>query len=517
LDAAQLAKLGSLLQAEAMFNCPVLLIEPPPNALQLAKLVQRIERARLPVPSPDAASAAIQLISSFSDMLVLSDRSGRRNYVNPAAERITGFSLEELMHTPVPELVHPEDLETLHLAQAQCLARPGEPVRYEFRHLRKDGGFVPLEAIASNMMAVPELNCLVVTLRDISQRDLAQTLIQASEQRYRIVAEQTGQMVYDWDVATGRIHWAGAIEHITGFLVEDYQDVDIQRWEDMIHPEDRELAMETLQRAEATEGRYTVEYRLQHRDGSYVTVEDNGIFLMHEPGRAYRMLGSMKDISERRRASQALQLALHEREVLLQEIHHRVKNNFQVIISLLSLQMRKLKDAAASQHLLDARSRIRSLALIHEKLYQLPNMADIDLSDYLTLIARELHAARQPDAEPIHLTLKLEPVHVQVEQAIPCGLLVNELLTNVYKHAFANQHCGERQVLLRVCAEAGEILLEVSDSGCGISERALDDTSQTLGLQLVRQLVRQLQGHYSLHGDGGTHWQIRFGLRVAAH
>lgn len=371
---------------------------------------------------------------------------------------------------------------------------------------------LPLAPFLVEQIMARDLGCLprLVQLIERRLRAEAHHFIEASEQRYRLVAEQTGQMVYDWDMQSGRIHWAGAIEQITGFHAVSYQDVDIERWEALIHPDDRPETMATLDKAVQAEGRFSMEYRHQRRDGSYVWVEDNGIFLLNEQGAAYRMLGSMKDVSERRRASLALEQALHEREILLQEIHHRVKNNFQVIISLLNLQLRKLKDLNAVSHLFEARNRIRSLALVHEKLYQQDNVAEIDLPDYLTLLAKELHSAGVLQAPGVRLELDLDPVHVEVEQAIPCGLLVNELLTNAFKYAFAPDWEGQGRVSLTVRAHAGTILLKIADNGQGIPADIDPESSQTLGLQLVRQLVRQLGGSCELSREQGTRWEIKF-------
>lgn len=519
-------------QLRPLTAAPALQIIALPLAFQpasLPKLIQQIERGlkQLQAPSEQAMSLAFEayheIMASFADILVLLDQHKRARYLSTAVERITGFEVSELLPKSPVEIVHPEDLQQVKAAILWSEAHPGEPVRYEYRHLCKQGGYVPLESVARNLTGVPGIDSYVIVCRDISQRAQSQELIHLSEQRYRIVAEQTGQMVYDWNVTTGQIHWAGAIERITGYDGAYYQQVDIQLWEAMIHPDDRPLVMQALQQAEASDGHFSIEYRHQHKDGSYVYVEDNGVFLMDDQGSPYRMLGSMKDVSERRKSSYAIQSALQEREILLQEIHHRVKNNFQVIISLLNLQIRKHQESSAVQLLSEARNRIRSLALVHEKLYQLEQIAEIDLADYLTLLGKELHASHHPDSARIQLELQLVTIPIQVEQAIHCGLLVNELLMNAYKYAFPDG--WPAQARIRLSAQlglAGQIILGVSDNGIGIPEPlrpALDTLkpaagSQTLGLQLVSQLTRQLQGKLQLNVEEGSHWQLELAPRA---
>lgn len=141
---------------------------------------------------------------------------------------------------------------------------------------------------------------------EIERHKRVESALSLSEQRYRITSEQTGQMVYDWDVATGKIHWAGAIEHLTGYAPEEYRKTDITAWEELIHPEDREYTVSLLDEAAKGSGKYCVEYRLKRKDGFYVVVEDTGVFLRRENGEPYRMLGTMNDVTERKLAERVI-------------------------------------------------------------------------------------------------------------------------------------------------------------------------------------------------------------------
>ncbi|MBI5267182.1 MAG: PAS domain S-box protein, partial [candidate division Zixibacteria bacterium] len=154
-------------------------------------------------------------------------------------------------------------------------------------------------------------------LAEIADRRRAESELKQIEQRYRIVAEQTDQVLYDWNVKTGTIHWAGAIEELTGNTLFEFADVDINRWEELIHPNDRADALEVLDAAAKGDGKYACEYRFQRRDGTYVYVEDVGRFLKDDHGLAYRMLGAVKDISERRRADETRRLDESRLETLL--------------------------------------------------------------------------------------------------------------------------------------------------------------------------------------------------------
>jgi len=527
VDASLIPDPGQLKALEWQWQCPILILlaEQPQAAAdmpaghlswpgELPRLCVQIELARQAWEKQLRTEPAFRsLIQHVADILVILNADFSPRYLSPSLEQITGFKPEELMQKGPFEIMHPEDIPQVGAAIERCQADPSKPVRFEYRHIHSEQGYVVLESVAQNFLHHPEIQGFVVVSRDITERTRIQELLQISEQRYRIVAEQTGQVLYDWDVTSGQISWVGSIEAMTGFSYEAYQAVDIQRWESMIHPEDRTYAMEALQEAEASDGRYSIEYRLQRQDLSYFYVEDNGVFLKNQAGIAYRMLGTMKDVSERRQANARLHSALQEREILLQEIHHRVKNNFQIMSSLLNLQARKLSEPEAQKQLLEARDRIRSMALVHDRLYRLANMADIDMADYLSALVKELH--RFSFASQVELRLALEPVRLDVEQAIPCGLLVNELLTNAFKYAFPSENNPlAAWIQVGLSQREHEICLMVHDSGIGLPESVDLEAHQTLGLQLIKSLAQQLQARFVLERSQGTRWEIVFEKRA---
>lgn len=209
---------------------------------------------------------------------------------------------------------------------------------------------------------------------------------------------------------------------------------------------------------------------------------------------------------ERRRAEQRLMDMLGEKEVLLREVYHRVKNNLQVILGLLSLQLETVENPLARQVLNDTKSRIGSMALVHQQLYQAQNLSQIDLGQYLQELAQQVHHAAT-SGRNVCVSFDVQPIFVAVDKAIPCGLIVNELLSNAFKYAFPQR---EGLVRLMLRSEAGGCMLTVLDDGVGLPESVNTRDPQTLGLQIVNILVKQLRGRLSLLPGPGAGFEIWF-------
>jgi two-component sensor histidine kinase len=214
---------------------------------------------------------------------------------------------------------------------------------------------------------------------------------------------------------------------------------------------------------------------------------------------------------ERERLLAQLQAALHEKEVLLREVHHRVKNNLQVISSLLSLQGDATTDPQVRAAFEDSQNRIRVMALIHESLYQSDNLVQIDAVDYLQRLSHQLFEAYGTHDNRLTLCFQLDPVRLQIHQAIPCGLILNELLCNALKHAFPDDQAGEVRITLLQEAD-GTCVLAVRDTGVGFPDGLDFRRTESLGLQLVCILTEQLGGSIALERGLGTSFTLTFPL-----
>ncbi|MFA6112069.1 MAG: histidine kinase dimerization/phosphoacceptor domain -containing protein, partial [Candidatus Latescibacterota bacterium] len=217
------------------------------------------------------------------------------------------------------------------------------------------------------------------------------------------------------------------------------------------------------------------------------------------------------EMAERRRAEEQLRASLHEKEVLLKEIHHRVKNNLQIVSSLLNLQAGTIEDARTVAKLMDSRSRIESMALVHEKLYQSDTLDRIVFGDYLRALAAHVHGSYGEVGQRVRLRVEASPLVVDVDVAVPCGLVLNELLTNCLKYAFPDGRQGEILVELQALDD-DRVRLRVSDDGVGLPAGLEIAQTHSLGMQLVGDLTTQLRGTLSLCREQGTAFEIVFPL-----
>lgn len=218
---------------------------------------------------------------------------------------------------------------------------------------------------------------------------------------------------------------------------------------------------------------------------------------------------SMRYAIENWRAKEYLNSSLLEKEVMLREIHHRVKNNLQVISSLLKLQRRKMHGEEARKTLHDCYTRVQSISLIHDKLYHSQELSSINFSEYIRVLAEELFRSYGVSSQLISLQFEVEEVKLSVNLAIPCGLLINELISNALKHAFPNRLTGQI-ILTFKRLEDDRFLLGVSDNGVGMPKELETVRHDSLGLELIHTLANQLGGDLKISNQNGAQFLIIF-------
>ncbi len=330
--------------------------------------------------------------------------------------------------------------------------------------------------------------------------------VRTSEAHFRSLIENASDLIMVL-AADGTILYASpSSERVVGHGPEALVG---RRVVELIHVDDVPIALGVLARNDASTGcAVPVELRFRHRDGSWRVLETVAQSLLDDPAVKGIVVNS-RDVTEDRRAQERIRTSLEEKEVLLKEIHHRVKNNLQVISSLLNLQSRQVTDPAVLEILKESHNRVRSMALVHETLYQSGDLGSIDVGAYVHRLAAHLVRSYGVSTALVRLVTDIADVRLGIDTAIPCGLMINELVSNALKHAFPEQRPGEIRIEVRAERDGG-FLLRVSDDGVGLPEGLDYRNTSSLGLRLVNTLAAQLEGTLSCTTGPGTAFELRF-------
>jgi len=345
------------------------------------------------------------------------------------------------------------------------------------------------------------------TNTDIDELLRAQAALRESEAQLRLAQESANVGIWDWKVETGAVDFTPELNKLYGLpsgSIKTYED-----WRVRVHPDDIGRIEARRDEAIAKREPFDLEFRGRHASGEYRWISAKGGAIYNEAGMPIRVLGVNIDITERKCAEESIRASLREKEVMLKEIHHRVKNNLQVICSLVDLQADVFKEPGSRQAFADTRDRVRSMALVHEKLYQSESLERVEFAEYARSLLSSLWRVHSRSGTTVKLKLDLQPVLLSIVSAIPCGLLLNELAINALKHAFEGRTEGEVTVELRSSPD-GRVVLCVRDNGVGLPAGQDWRQSPSLGLRLVQMLTKQLEGALEAKVGAGTEFQVSF-------
>jgi PAS domain S-box-containing protein len=447
--------------------------------------------------------------------IIIQKVDGTIMFWNSGAEVLYGWSRQEAVGRKSHELLETELPQPLAEIQAELLEH-GQWTG-EFRQRRRDGSAIWVASYwALHRNAAGEPVSVVKVNNDITELKRTSEALRTSEATARSLFENASQGILI-AAADGRITAANAmIQRLFGYTHDELQGASV----DLLLPERLRERHEGHRAGFALHPHARpmglgLDLPARRRDGSEFPVEISLSYVAESTGGL--VMAFISDITARKQATEEresligrLETALAEKTVLIKEVHHRVKNNLAVIAGLLGMQADSLENQRAQVALMESQQRVLSMALIHEYLYATEHLDRVNFGQYVQQLANELCVSYSIESDRIDIDIEAEEIDLPVHRAIPCGLILNELLSNALKYAFPNHRMGTIRVeFSRV--ESGELCLACRDDGVGIPESFDWRNSQSLGLRIVRILTKQIDGSLTLDGSGGgTSFELRF-------
>ncbi|MBF0500358.1 MAG: PAS domain S-box protein [Candidatus Riflebacteria bacterium] len=426
-----------------------------------------------------------------ADLMVIADPNGAFMKTNPACTEILGYSESELVAKPFIDFVHPGDKQSTLDEMARQMQK-GFSLNFENRYICKDGSF---RWLSWRAIFNKDEGITYATARDFTDRK------QAEEELEKIFILSADLIcIADIHGCFKKINpaWEKTFGYTKGELLS-------QPFMSFVHPDDVESTLAVVnQKLAQGITVFDFENRYRHKDGSYrwLSWTSNPV---PEKGITYAIA---RDVTERKMVEQQITQSLREKETLLREIHHRVKNNMAVVSGLLAMQAKRINDTTLRNLFEESQQRVKSMILVHEKLYQTKDLSSINFEDYIRSIVSDIISVYRVDTRSVTTKINIENIELDLESAIPCGLIINELLSNVFKYAFVGNRTGVLSINFSRSDDTYTLIIK--DNGVGLPEGFDNNETSTLGLQLVTVLTKQLRGTLRINSDQGTEVIITF-------
>jgi len=474
-----------------------------------------------------------RMVENIGDVIFEVDHLGVILYFSPIGKDIWGYDQEDIIGKNFIEFVHPDDRDILIKRFVELSKGVEYPLIYRIKN--KSGEFRWVRTKTKTRIEKGKFIGAIGTLIDVSDQKRMEETLRESEELFRNLVDymHDAMIIISWDGsilfsnrAAARIIEYDRAEELVGHNIVEY-----------IHPDSLQKAAEDLEAVKADKMGFLSEYQLRSVTGRHIWVESVGgkIIFRGDPAN----LVCIRDITSRKRAEEQIKSSLKEKEVLLKELQHRVKNNLLTISGILALQLERIKDRESKDIFITSMNRIKAMTRIHTRLYQSGNYSHINFKGYIEELAWEL--SRSYGFPPENMITDIEDISIDINTAIPAGLIVNELVSNVMKHAFPSlgaedkgtgQPYRDRNGKITITlkerpalqpAFAGEaraenseaphpplVILTVSDNGIGFPAHIDFRNTESVGLSLLAKLVEQINGSMELTRENGTIFIITF-------
>ena len=442
-----------------------------------------------------------QLVTMLNEGIWVIDRNATTTFVNRKMADMLGYTPDEMIGRPAYFFTPPELLD--NVKQDIGAAKDDEPRQREIALQKKDGSKV------YTLMSTAEIRADsgkylggIAGVMDITERKNAERALQESETKYKQLVTMLNEGIFAIDRNATITFANNRFAQMLGFALDEIVGKPVFSFLPPDLKDKAKLEIESERSGEVTQR----EAVMLRKDGSQLSGLMVTTPVLDARGMSIGGIAAVIDITERKQMEKVVFASLKEKEILLKEIHHRVKNNLQIIASLISLQSRYVTDENVLNVLKESQNRVKAMALVHERLYRSENLSEVALSDYLRFLIDNLFRFYGANPQKVRMTLDAGTVKVDINKAIPIGLIINELVSNSFKHAFSEGRTGDLNISIR--EDESTIVMTVHDNGPGIPADFDWQNAKSLGLRLVISLVEQLDGTIELERAGGTMFKI---------
>lgn len=474
------------------------------NIIGASSISRDITRQKQAEKELKRTEAQLTLVTSnMADIICQANEEGIYSYVSPSVKSVLGYEPLEMIGKSMFDFINPDDVgkvtSCMQDAMGKCITQSAQ-----YRYRKVDGSYIWLGTVGTPLFNKDgDISGFVCNSRDITEQKNAEDALRESEEKYRSLIESANDFiaVMDENGVVFLVNKAGANKfnkeppEILGKSLREF------------FPETAEEQIKLIRKVFSTGEGLELEMPVSFSGGDYwFSISIQPLFGPENTVQRVQIIA--RDITELKETQIKLERALEDKDMLMKEIYHRVKNNLMVISSLLNLQSRYIKDEEAKGIFKESQDRAHSMALIHERLYRSSDLKHMDFGDYIRSLSMDLFRTYVRDSSKVDLKMDVDDIMLDINTAIPLGLILNELLSNSMKHAFPSGKSGEIMVKFHKYDE--KYILEVSDNGIGFPEDLEIDKTDSLGLRLVNNLTQQIGGELYLQRSPGTTFRINF-------
>ncbi len=491
----------------ALMSAAIIELDGEPHILSVTRGIGEIKRIQEESRKREAVHQA--MIANISDVIAVVDSEGVVRYKSPNIRKYFGWSPEEWIGRSGFDSVHPEDLERVKEAFARIVAKENESVAVECRYRCKDGRYCYVKITGVNLLHDPNISGVLVNYHDISERRSEAERMKVALKKLQFHLENGPLAYVEFDRNFRITAWSKTAEAFFGWKAEEVLGKRMDEFP-FIHEDDLE-AIKSLGRDMLLAKKFGNVHvnRNRRKDGAVITCQWYNSVLLGDREDEFSVLSLVLDITESLKAEERILNLLREKELILKEVHHRVKNNMSVVISLLGMDEAAMENEAARTVLADAAGRVRSMMVLYDKLYRSQDTGFVAAREYFPALVKEI-VSLFPRKTPVRIETRIDDVTLSARLLSPLGIIVNEFITNAMKYAFAGRE--DAAIAVTLARQGNRLTLVFEDNGQGMPEGVDAKSTQGFGLQLVEMLVKQVRGSLKMELNRGTRFIIEFGI-----